>query len=77
MLSLLPGEEKVYLSFDSICKANTNIDSINDLYTLELLNTIKLSGISNHELRLKLVAPMLLINIDRLLGICNDNRLLI
>ncbi|KAL8137812.1 hypothetical protein V2J09_003813 [Rumex salicifolius] len=54
IMSLLPGEEKVYFSFDSI----SQIDGINqddeDLYSVEYLNSIKLSSIPNHCLRLKI-----------------------
>ncbi|KAL7132194.1 hypothetical protein ABFS83_12G055800 [Erythranthe nasuta] len=65
MLSLVPEEEKVYLSFDSPCTANESVDSHHDIHTLEFLNTITSSGLPNHELKLKRGVPvMLLRNID-------------
>ncbi|KAL8167688.1 hypothetical protein V2J09_009187 [Rumex salicifolius] len=60
IMSLLPGEEK----------------NEEDLYSVEHLNSIKLSGIPNHCLRLKVsVHVMLLQNIDQSSGLCNGTRL--
>ncbi|KAL8140177.1 LOW QUALITY PROTEIN: hypothetical protein V2J09_006198 [Rumex salicifolius] len=72
IMSLLPGEEKVYFSSDSI----SQIDGINqddeDLYFVDL------SGIPNHCLRLKVDVPMMLLrNIDQSSGLCNGTRLVV
>ncbi|GJW10997.1 ATP-dependent DNA helicase PIF1-like protein [Tanacetum coccineum] len=69
--------EFVYLSSDSICESegvdNTYTES---LYSPEVLNGLKLSGILNHGLALKVGAPiMLLQNIDQTDGLCNGTRL--
>ncbi|KAF7808275.1 ATP-dependent DNA helicase PIF1-like [Senna tora] len=78
MLSLLPGEEVTYLSSDSICKSDTNVQSLEDVYTPDILNSIRCSGVPNHLLKLKVGAPiMLLRNLDRSIGLCNGSRLII
>ncbi|KAL7085980.1 hypothetical protein ACP275_14G310800 [Erythranthe tilingii] len=78
MLSLVPEDEKVYLSFDSPCTANESVDSHHDIHTPEFLNTITSSGLPNHELKLKKgVHVMLLRNIDQSNGLCNGTRLTI
>ncbi|KAL7120574.1 hypothetical protein ACP275_02G130000 [Erythranthe tilingii] len=78
MLSLVPEDEKVYLSFDSPCTANESVDSHHDIHTPEFLNTITSSGLPNHELKLKKGVPvMLLRNIDQSNGLCNGTRLTI
>ncbi|GKC74403.1 ATP-dependent DNA helicase PIF1-like protein, partial [Tanacetum coccineum] len=69
--------EFVYLSSDSICESegvdNTYTES---LYSPEVLNGLKLFGISNHRLALKVGAPvMLLQNINQSTGLCNGTRL--
>jgi len=78
MLDLIPGEERVYLSCDSIISQNKDGDSVDDVHTPEFLNTIVASGIPNHKLRLKVGVPvMLLRNIDQRAGLCNGTRLII
>jgi len=78
MLDLIPGDEKIYLSCDSLCNANSNVDMPDDVHTPEFLNTIVASRIPNHKLRLKVGVPvMLLRNIDQSLGLCNGTRLII
>nr|GEV15775.1 hypothetical protein [Tanacetum cinerariifolium] len=79
LLSQIPGEEVVYYSSDGICESkcvdNTYTES---LYFPEVLNGLKLSGIPNHILALKVGAPvMLLRNIDQTAGLCNGTRLMI
>ncbi|XP_020086737.1 uncharacterized protein LOC109709076 [Ananas comosus] len=78
VLSLLHCEEKVYLSSDSVCKTDVGLDSPEDVYTPDFLNSIKCSGVPNHMLKLKQGAPvMLLRNIDKSSGLCNGTRLVI
>ncbi|XP_010501838.1 PREDICTED: uncharacterized protein LOC104779150 [Camelina sativa] len=64
MLIKLPGEERRYLSSDSI--ETSDISGHDDMiYTQEFLNNIQVSGLSNHVLTLKIGAlVMLLRNID-------------
>lgn len=76
MLSLVPGEMKTYLSFDGPCTQNERVDRPDDIHTPEFLNTITSSGLPNHELKLKVGVPiMLLRNIDQSSGLCNGTRL--
>ncbi|GKB85688.1 ATP-dependent DNA helicase PIF1-like protein [Tanacetum coccineum] len=77
LLSQIPGEEVVYCSSDSICESegvdNTYTES---LYSPEVLNGLKLSGIPNHRLALKVGAPVMLVqNINQTASLCNGTRL--
>jgi len=78
MLDMMPGEEKVYLSYDSPVTLNIAGDAIDDVHTPEFLNTIVASGLPNHKLRLKVGVPVMLIrNLDLRAGLCNGTRLII
>ncbi|XP_019099860.1 PREDICTED: ATP-dependent DNA helicase PIF1-like [Camelina sativa] len=75
MLNRLEGEERIYLSSDSICPSDVNSKD-DSIFSPEFLNSIKASGLPNHSLRLKVGAPvMLLRNIDPSGGLCNGTRL--
>jgi ATP-dependent DNA helicase PIF1 len=41
MMSLIPGEEKEYLSPDSVCQSGENYDVQSEWFTAEFLNGIK------------------------------------
>ncbi|KAH7520860.1 hypothetical protein FEM48_Zijuj08G0190600 [Ziziphus jujuba var. spinosa] len=59
-------------------ESNLNIDLIRDLHTLEFFSAIKYYGVPNHQLKLKVDVPvMLLRNVDHSLGLCNGSRLVI
>ncbi|KAG7552894.1 Nucleic acid-binding OB-fold [Arabidopsis thaliana x Arabidopsis arenosa] len=75
MLEHLEGDERIYLSADSIDPDDS--DSLkNPVITPEFLNSIKVAGLPNHSLRLKVGAPvMLLRNLDPKGGLCNGTRL--
>ncbi|KAK1416261.1 hypothetical protein QVD17_32050 [Tagetes erecta] len=77
LLGLFPGEEKEYLSSDSVCQSDYLHDTFDEtLYSPDVLNGLKLSGIPNHKLVLKVGVPiMLLRNIDQKGGLCNGTRL--
>ncbi|KAH7544828.1 hypothetical protein FEM48_Zijuj01G0027600 [Ziziphus jujuba var. spinosa] len=76
--SLNRTEENTYLSSDATCRSDSNIDLIGDLHTPEFLNAIKCSGIPNHQLKLKVDVPvMLLRSVDHSLRLCNGTRLVI
>ncbi|KAL9830734.1 putative DNA helicase [Arabidopsis thaliana] len=75
MLSKLTGEEKIYRSSDSIDPSDTRADK-NPVYTPDFLNKIKISGLPNHLLWLKVGCPvMLLRNLDPHGGLMNGTRL--
>ncbi|XP_074301616.1 uncharacterized protein LOC141633018 [Silene latifolia] len=78
ILRLVPGDEKVYLSSDSICKSAI-LDAFDEsAYSTEFLNSIRCSRLPNHELRLKVGVPvMLLRNLDKAGGLCNGTTLVI
>ncbi|XP_022019542.1 ATP-dependent DNA helicase pif1-like [Helianthus annuus] len=77
LLALFPGEEVEYLSSDSLCPTEEINDPLHqDLYNPDVLNSVKVSGLPNHRLVLKLGVPvMLLRNIDQQNGLCNGTRL--
>ncbi|CAG8630050.1 9691_t:CDS:2, partial [Racocetra persica] len=73
--NLLTREEVEYLSSNSIDETNTSENQEN-LYPVEFLNTITISGLPSHKLTLKLGAPvMLLCNINPTEGLCNSTHL--
>ncbi|CAJ2667009.1 unnamed protein product [Trifolium pratense] len=78
VMSLLPNEEREYLSCDSLCKCDEDVGIDQRWITTEFLNGIKCSGLPNHKLRFKLGVPvMLLRNIDVSSGLCNGTRLIV
>ncbi|CAH9120016.1 unnamed protein product, partial [Cuscuta epithymum] len=79
MTSLNVSEiSRTYLSSDSVSKVDCTTDLMTELHTPEFLNSIKLSGVPNHELTLKVGTPvMLLRNIDHSMGLCNGTRLIL
>ncbi|XP_074315586.1 uncharacterized protein LOC141651787 [Silene latifolia] len=52
VMSLIPAIEQVYLSLEEISKDERNTE-IHEVYSTELLNSIKCSGLPNHELKLR------------------------
>ncbi|KAF8083899.1 hypothetical protein N665_0746s0001 [Sinapis alba] len=75
MLDKLEGEEKIYLSADSIDPSDTSSVN-NEALGADFLNTIKVSGLPNHSLRLKIGCPdMVLRNINPTEGLMNGTRL--
>ena len=68
----------MYRSVDSICNSTVNYESMVSMYPIENLNTIRESGIPNHELELKVGAPIILMrNLAPNKGLCNGTRLII
>uniref|UniRef100_A0A0A9H7N6 DNA helicase Pif1-like 2B domain-containing protein n=1 Tax=Arundo donax TaxID=35708 RepID=A0A0A9H7N6_ARUDO len=78
MLSLLPNNEKKYLSADSISKSFDTCSDANILYPVEYLNTLNANNFPQHNLVLKIGAPiMLLRNLNQSIGLCNGTRLIV
>jgi len=78
VLDLLRGEERIYLSYDSILANKRGTNQVDDVHTPEFLNTIVASGLPNHKLRLKVGVPVTLLrNIDQSMRLCNGTRLVI
>ncbi|KAI3715467.1 hypothetical protein L6452_22450 [Arctium lappa] len=77
LLSLFLGDEKEYLSSDSLCESEHLHEQFDEtLYSPDVLNGLKLSGLPNHKIVLKVDVPvMLLRNIDQKSGLCNGTRL--
>ncbi|XP_057718113.1 uncharacterized protein LOC130932719 [Arachis stenosperma] len=76
MTAGLPGQERVYLSSDSVCAEEGNMKFELDTFSPEILNGINCSGLPPHKLVLKVGAPvMLLRNIDQTNGLCNGMRM--
>ncbi|CAF2137557.1 unnamed protein product, partial [Brassica napus] len=68
-------DEKIYLSADSIDPRDTGSVN-NEALGPDFLNTIKVSGLPNHSLRLKIGCPvMVLRNIEPSAGLMNGTRL--
>jgi ATP-dependent DNA helicase PIF1 len=69
-----PGEERVYLSADSI-KENTSDPEAVLMYPTEYLNMITASGLPIYKLTLKVGSPvMVLRNLNLAEGVCNRTR---
>ncbi|KAI5386843.1 hypothetical protein KIW84_073112 [Lathyrus oleraceus] len=78
ILDLIPGEEKEYLSFDSIDKTNTTYNESYEVLTPEFLSKLRTSGILNHKIKLKVGTPIMLMrNLDQVDGLCNGTRLIV
>ncbi|KAD4385908.1 hypothetical protein E3N88_26077 [Mikania micrantha] len=71
MIDLFQGEEKIYYSFDEV------EDDRHNIYPIEFLNSLTVSGLPPHKLRLKLGCPIILLrNIDPSHGLCNGTQLI-
>lgn len=78
VLKRLPGESKIYTSCDTICKGSTTSDAAEALYPTEYLNSLKFSGMPNHEIEVKNGAPIILLrNLNPKKGLCNGTRLIV
>ncbi|XP_071704431.1 uncharacterized protein [Rutidosis leptorrhynchoides] len=60
MMMCLDGEERSYLSSDSICAPKRDAEFNSELYTTDFLNSIEVGGLPKHNLRLKIGLVMLL-----------------
>uniref|UniRef100_A0A0R0JA50 ATP-dependent DNA helicase n=1 Tax=Glycine max TaxID=3847 RepID=A0A0R0JA50_SOYBN len=78
VMSLIPGDEIEYYSADSINKSDALQNPAFETVTPEFLNSLNTSGIPNHEMKLKVGTPiMLLRNMAQKDVLCNGTRLII
>ncbi|CAD6243026.1 unnamed protein product [Miscanthus lutarioriparius] len=78
VVSLVPGEEKEYLSCDKIGKSPGAHGSYDLLYPVEFLNSLNGNNFPQHRLLLKKGVPiMMLRNLDQAGELCNGTRLVV
>jgi ATP-dependent DNA helicase PIF1 len=67
-----------YYSSNSIDDSTANHSTMEALYSTKFLNTLSVTGLPNHTLKLKIGVPiMLLWNVDPSKGLCNGTRLIV
>jgi hypothetical protein len=77
VLSLVPGNEKVFLSSNTLVESSKEHGNLDLLYPVEFLNSLQFKGIPPHKLVLKVGSPiMLLHNLNQSAGLCNGTRLI-
>jgi len=77
MLSMIPGDVKTYMSCDTLSKSNDG-GALSDMEPLELLHSLKISGLPNQSLELKIGAPVILLrNLNQSIRLCNGTRLVV
>ena len=57
MLLMIPRDVKTYMSCDTLSNSNDG-GAFNDMEPPELLHSLKISGLPNHSLELKVGAPV-------------------
>ncbi|CAN1794934.1 ATP-dependent DNA helicase PIF1 [Linum perenne] len=78
VLTQLPGEEKIYLSSDTLTTPGPNQTDLELQYPTEFLNGLSFNGMPEHQLRFKPYAlVMLLRNLNPSAGLCNGTRILL
>jgi len=83
ILESLSKESHTYLSANSLTPTKEGASvaagvSMDSLYPVEFLDTLRFSGIANHELELKVGVPILLLrNLNQSIGLCNGTRLIV
>uniref|UniRef100_A0A0A9DV49 ATP-dependent DNA helicase n=1 Tax=Arundo donax TaxID=35708 RepID=A0A0A9DV49_ARUDO len=72
IVSLIPGDEKQYLSCDKISKPPGTHESFDVLYPMEFLNSLNGNNFPQQKLTLKNGVPIILLqNINQSEGLCN------
>ncbi|XP_058783480.1 uncharacterized protein LOC131658168 [Vicia villosa] len=70
------GDEKEFLSSDSIDRSEANDNEAFEHLTPEFLSCLKTSGLPNHSMKLKIGTTIMLIrNLDQSEGLCSGTRL--
>ncbi|XP_077249067.1 uncharacterized protein LOC143888491 [Tasmannia lanceolata] len=78
MIEKLSGEGRSYLSADTVADDNVYLSSLGTYVTPEYLNSLNVSEIASHCLKLKVGALVVLLrNLDPTIGLCNGTRLTI
>jgi len=82
ILESLSEKSHTYLSANSLTPTEEGASvaagvSMDSLYPVEFLDTLRFSGIANHELELKVGVPILLLrNLNQSIRLCNGTRLM-
>jgi len=77
MLSMIPRDVKTYMSCDTLSNSNDG-GTFNDMEPPKLLYSLKISGLPNLSLELKVGAPVILLRIlNQSIGLCNSTRLVV
>ncbi|CAI0387106.1 unnamed protein product [Linum tenue] len=78
MLQQVPGPVRSYYSSDSMQRDTQVPESFDETYPTEFLNTLTFNGVPDHEIKLKVHTPvMLLRNLNTSAGLCNGTRIMI
>jgi hypothetical protein len=78
VVSLVPRQDKEYLSCDSIAKSTGPHEAYDLLYPVEFLNSLGGNNFPQHRIVLKKGVPiMLLRNLNQTEGLCNGTRLIV
>ena len=76
MLSMIPGDVKIYMSCDTL--SNSDCGACSDMEPPELLHSLKISGLPKDYLELKVGGPIILLkNLNQSIGLCKDPRLVV
>ncbi|XP_074377141.1 uncharacterized protein LOC141718661 [Apium graveolens] len=74
----IPGEYFSYSSMDSAEDFGGSEADLNSIFPTEYLNSLNMSGLPSHELKLKVgVVVMLTQNLNQTLRLCNDTRMIV
>lgn len=64
--------KEIYLCSDIVCKILVDDETENILYPTKFLNSLKFNSVPNHDLKLKICAPIILLrNINQSTILCN------
>ncbi|CAI0625772.1 unnamed protein product [Linum tenue] len=78
MLEQVPGLIRSYYSSDSMQRDAEVPESFDETYPIEFLNKLTFNGVPDHEIKLKVATPiMLLRNLNPSDGLCNGTRIMI
>lgn len=78
MVPLVHGEEKEYLSSDTVAKSTAQHEAYDLLYPIEFLNSLTGNNFPHHQIVLREGVPiMLLRNLNQRAGLCNGTRMIV